>query len=190
MGTGLKAGFRGIRRPMGREFPHRPVLAVAGVTFHEGRVLLIRRGREPARGRWSIPGGVVRLGETLEEALRREIREETGVEVAVLGPVEVVERILPTQDGRIRFHYVIVDFACRYKGGVPRAASDAMDLRWVPMDRLDGVDLTKDTRRVIKKAYSHRDTTEGFDPLTPGAGSGAGGGGSPSLFGRRSQTPR
>ncbi len=143
---------------MSREFPHRPVLAVAGVVFHRGRVLLIRRGREPARGQWSIPGGVVRLGETLEEALRREIREETGVEAIPLGPVEVVERILPTEDGRIRFHYVIVDFVCRYKEGVPCAASDALELRWVPIERLGALDLPKETRKIIEKAHDYRGT--------------------------------
>lgn len=104
--------------------PKQPVVGVGAVVIWEGRVLLIRRGKEPLRGRWLVPGGTVELGETLEEAVVREIREETGVEVVPRELLTVIDRI-DRKDGRVLHHYVIVDYRCEYLGGEPRAGSDA-----------------------------------------------------------------
>ncbi len=123
-------------------------MAVGAVVVRAGDVLLVRRGRPPGRGLWSIPGGAVRLGEPLEAALRRELREETGLEVRPEAVVKVVERILP-EGGRIRYHYVIVDYACTVAGGELRAASDAEEARWVPCQDLEAWGLTGETREVL-----------------------------------------
>ncbi len=118
-----------------REFPPLPLLGVAGILFHaDGSLLMVQRGQEPARGRWSIPGGLVEVGERLETAVAREIEEETGLRVEPLHLVELVERIHPDPANpvRIRYHYVLADFLCRITGGSLAAASDADDVRWVP----------------------------------------------------------
>ena len=117
-----------------REFPSAPIVGVGAIMVERGRVLLVRRGREPLKGRWSIPGGVLELGESLKEALVREVSEETGLEVEPVELVELVDRI-HKQNGpegeRIRYHYVIADYLCRVAGGTLQAGSDADEVRWV-----------------------------------------------------------
>ncbi len=107
-----------------------PLVGVGGVIVQEGRVLLVRRGTEPLRGRWSIPGGLIEVGEMLGEAVAREVREETGLEVEPVALVELLDRI-HREDGRVRYHYVIADYLCRVTGGTLKAASDADEVRWV-----------------------------------------------------------
>ena len=124
---------------MQREFPQAPLVGVGAVVVHEGRVLLVRRGSEPLKGHWTLPGGVLEVGETLVEGVAREVREETGLLVEPLELVELVdrihhERIHPEsgrEAGRVRYHYVIADYLCRVTGGELRAASDADAVRWV-----------------------------------------------------------
>ena len=124
---------------MQREFPQTPLVGVGAVVVHEGRVLLVRRGSEPLKGHWTLPGGVLEVGETLVEGVAREVREETGLLVEPLELVELVdrihhERIHPEsgrEAGRVRYHYVIADYLCRVTGGELRAASDADAVRWV-----------------------------------------------------------
>jgi 8-oxo-dGTP diphosphatase len=115
---------------MNREFPAAPLVAVGAVIVHEGRVLLVRRGKEPMKGRWTLPGGMLEVGETLVEGVAREVREETGLEVEVLELVELLERI-HRQGKQVQYHYVIADYLCRVKGGELQAASDADAVRWV-----------------------------------------------------------
>ncbi len=126
---------------MKREYPTRPIVGVGGVVVHRQRVLLIRRGREPLKGQWSIPGGVVELGEELAEAVRRELKEETGLVVEPLAVIAVLDRIERVRR-RVKYHYVIIDYACRLKLGRLRPASDVVDARWVRREELPQYHLT------------------------------------------------
>ena len=140
-----------------REYPERPLAGVGAVILDGEKVLLVRRAREPLRGEWSLPGGLVEVGEELTEALRREILEETGLDVRVGPVVEVLDRILRDEQGRVRFHYVLVDYLCRVEGGRLEAASDAAETRWVERSRLGDYALRPETLRVIAKAFSLRE---------------------------------
>jgi len=115
---------------MQREYPVAPLVGVGAVIVHEGRVLLVQRGHEPLKGRWSIPGGLIEIGEMLHEAVVREVREETGLEIEPVELVELLDRIHREGD-RVRYHYVIADYLCRIVGGTLKAADDADAVRWV-----------------------------------------------------------
>ena len=138
---------------MSRDYPERPIIGVAAVLIENDRVTLVRRGRAPAYGEWSLPGGAVELGETLENAVIREVIEEIGLEVEVLELVAVLDRIFLDKEGQIQFHYVILDFLCRELGGELLASSDAMSCAQVPLFALDEYKLTKETKEVINRAY-------------------------------------
>ena len=137
---------------MQRHYPQMPVLSVAGVVLAGDRVLLVKRGRAPAKGIWSIPGGAVEVGETLEDALKREILEETGLKVEAGPLVEVVERILVDDEGQVEYHYVILDYLCFGQPEEPQAGSDAAEARWVPFAELSKAGLTPDTEAVVRRA--------------------------------------
>jgi 8-oxo-dGTP diphosphatase len=127
-------------------------VGVGGVVIKDDRVLLVRRGREPLKGEWSIPGGMLEVGEQLAEGARRELREETGLEVEPLEALAVFDRIV--RDGRkVRYHYVIVDFACRLIRGKLAPASDVIDARWVRRWELRRYHLTDMARAVIDGAF-------------------------------------
>jgi 8-oxo-dGTP diphosphatase len=132
--------------------PDRPVVGVGAVVIDGGRVLLIQRGKEPLRGRWVVPGGTVELGESLQEALVREIREETGIEVHVREPVLVFDRILRDEAG-VRYHYVIVDYLCGRAGGETRAGSDALDAAWATPSELAGYELPPAALEVVVDGF-------------------------------------
>jgi ADP-ribose pyrophosphatase YjhB (NUDIX family) len=119
-----------------REFPITPLVGVGAVIVHEERVLLVQRGREPMKGRWMIPGGLIEIGEMLHEAVVRETREETGLEVEPIELVELLDRI-HREEGRVRYHYVIADYLCRVTGGTLAAADDAAAVRWVERAELN-----------------------------------------------------
>ena len=146
---------------MAREYPDRPVVGVGGVVVEDGRALLIRRGSEPLRGQWSIPGGMLELGESLEAGVARELREETGLEVRVLDLIEVFDRIYaeepadgkPTEQ-RPRYHYVIVDYLCERISGEACAGSDVTDVAFAREDELEKYHLTETATRVLRKAYA------------------------------------
>ncbi len=148
-----------------REFPERPVVGVGGVVIEQGRVLLIRRGTEPLRGAWSIPGGTLELGESLTQGVARELLEETNLEVRILDLIEVFDRIFfedgtglvaaPSSDGaKPRYHYVIADYLCERSGGEPRAGSDVTDLAFAREEELPRFHLTETAARVIRKAFA------------------------------------
>lgn len=137
---------------MSREFPSAPVVAVGAVVVYQGRALLVRRGRAPAKGAWVIPGGGVELGERVEDAVLREVHEECGIAIA-LGPLAaVVSRIDRDESGRVRFHYVIIDYFARYQSGVLAAGSDAADARWVPLGELPDYALSAESLRLFEEA--------------------------------------
>ena len=128
-----------------REYPQSPVVGVGAVILRNGKVLLVMRGQEPLLGEWSIPGGAVEPGETLHEALRREILEETGLTVEVGELVEVLDRIIRDEQGRVRYHYVLVDYLCRVKEGRLQPATDVSDARWAPRPELPDFALRPET---------------------------------------------
>ena len=135
---------------MKREYPEAPIVTVGLFVRRGERVLIVQRGKEPAKGRWSIPGGAVELGEPLREAGRREVREECGIEVAVGDVACVLETIVPgSAPGAPRFHYVIIDFYADYVSGELRPASDSADARWVTRSELAQFDITEKAREIL-----------------------------------------
>jgi ADP-ribose pyrophosphatase len=134
-------------------YPERPRVAVGAVVFKEGAVLLVQRGQAPAEGSWAIPGGSVRVGETLQHAAEREILEETGVVIRAAAPVYTFDVIERDAEGRVRFHYVIVDLAAEYLAGMPRPASDAVDARWVSVDELRRRKVSPETIGLLKDRF-------------------------------------
>ena len=137
---------------MSHERPARPVLGAAAVVIHDGRVLLIRRGHAPDAGEWSIPGGAVDLGEPIEAALRREVREETGLDIAVGAFLEIYQRVERDADGSVRFHFVVLDYAATVIGGTLSAGDDAAEAAWVDSSDLDRYAVADSIRRVIARA--------------------------------------
>jgi 8-oxo-dGTP diphosphatase len=146
-----------------REYPERPFVGVGAVVIDAERVLLVRRGNEPLKGEWSVPGGAVELGETLEVATAREIREETGLDIEVGPMVDVLDRIRFDAAGRVLYHYVLVDFLCRPTGGTLCCASDAADASWAAIADLPQFGLADVTLRIIHKALDQART----GPWTP-----------------------
>jgi 8-oxo-dGTP diphosphatase len=138
---------------MRREYPDHPIVGVGAVIIKGEEVLLARRGKEPGYGKWSIPGGAVNLGETLEEAIIREVREEVNLTIRVGGVVEVLERIFRDPEGKVQYHYVLVDFLCEYLSGEERPSSDTLEVRWVPISEIPRHRLPGKTKRVIQKAF-------------------------------------
>ena len=141
---------------MSRAYPSRPVVAVGAIVVKAGKVLLVRRRREPSRGLWSLPGGAVRRGEGLREAVAREVREECGIDVRVEGVVEVLDRIYADRNGRVRYHYVIIDFLASWRKGRLQAASDISGASWVDPARIGDLPLTAGLVPVITKALRLR----------------------------------
>lgn len=137
---------------MTREYPLAPIVGVGAVVIHESRVLLIRRGHEPMKGQWSLPGGALEVGETLLEGVQREVKEETGLEVLPVALIEAVDRISRDGEDRVQFHYVLLDYLCRVTGGELCCATDAIDVRWASLDELD--EVADFTVAVIEKGFS------------------------------------
>jgi len=134
-----------------RLYPTQPVVGVGAIILRKGEILLEQRGNEPALGQWTIPGGVVEVGESLENAVRRETKEETGLDVKETSLVDVVDQVHLDKQGRIEYHYVIIDYVVTVKPGEPKPASDAKDLKWVPIGEVEGYDLTPSFRRFFVK---------------------------------------
>ena len=139
---------------MKREYPEFPLVGVGAVIVHDNRVLLIRRGQAPLLGEWSLPGGVLECGETLREATVREAQEETGLVVEAGEMLGVYERLIRAEDGRIRYHYVLIDFLCRLAGGDLKAGSDAADVRWFTRGELPALKLAFDANDVVLKGLA------------------------------------
>jgi ADP-ribose pyrophosphatase YjhB (NUDIX family) len=136
-----------------RRYPKRPILGVGAIVIDNGRVLLVERGREPLLGYWSLPGGVLEVGETLADGVLRETREETGLEVELISVVEIFERIMRDASGACEYHYVLVDYLCRPAGGALAPADDVSRVEWVERARLGEFKITEGTVPVIGKAF-------------------------------------
>ena len=138
---------------MNREYPDTPLIGVGAIIIDAGRVVLVKRGHEPLKGEWSIPGGVLEVGETLREAAVREAREETGLTVETAELLGVFDRVVKDDHGRTLYHYVLIDFLCRRLEGEPVGAGDADEAAWFTPDEVAKLTLAKDTLEVIRKGF-------------------------------------
>ena len=138
---------------MARDYAEAPVAAVGGVVIDDGAVLLVRRAFPPRQGEWSLPGGRLELGESLADGVAREVREETGLDVDVGVVVDVFDRVHRDEAGRVRYHFVIVDFLCRPRGGTLAAGDDAAEVRWVPRADVAALGVNAYAVGVIERAF-------------------------------------
>jgi 8-oxo-dGTP diphosphatase len=132
-----------------RQYPDRPFVAVGTIVVKDGDVLLARRGKEPSYGLWSIPGGAVDVGEGLKVAAARETREECGIEVEITDVLEVVERMVRDPEGRVQFHYVIIDYLARWASGELTSSPEVLESRWVPPEDFPEYEMTRGTAEVV-----------------------------------------
>lgn len=140
---------------MKREYPERPLVGVGAVIVEGDRAVLVRRAAEPTAGEWSIPGGLLELGETMRAGAEREALEETGLQVEAGEVLEILDRIVPGSSGKPRFHYVLIDFLCRRIGGELRAGGDAAEARWARESEFEGLGVAEAAAKVIRKALGH-----------------------------------
>jgi mutator protein MutT len=138
---------------MKRDYPDRPLVGVGAVIVQDGRAVIVQRASEPLKGQWSIPGGLLEVGETLRQCAAREAREETGLEVEAGEVLEVLDSIYPDPEGRTRYHYVLIDFLCRPVGGELCAGSDAAQVRWVRREELGQFTIAPTALQVLRKAF-------------------------------------
>jgi 8-oxo-dGTP diphosphatase len=134
-----------------RLYPNQPIIGVGAVIIRNGKILLEKRKGDPGRNKWTIPGGLVELGESAEQTVIREVREETNLEVEEPKLIDVVNNITPDEDGRIKYHFLIVDYFVKLRGGKLKAADDAAELRWVRFSEVENYDLTRSFREFFKR---------------------------------------
>ncbi|MCP8304202.1 MAG: NUDIX hydrolase [archaeon] len=135
---------------MSREYPEYPMVGVGALIKKDGSVLLVKREHEPGKGRWSLPGGLVNLGETMMEAVKREVEEEVGLKVKVVGLIDVFDSIVYDDEGRVRFHYVIIGFEVSLIGGEVRGSEEASQVDWFKAEELRGLKMTSTTKKLLK----------------------------------------
>lgn len=138
---------------MKRDYPERPIIGVGAVIIHHGRVLLVRRATEPLKGEWSVPGGMLELGEKLHDGIRREVLEETGLLVQPGEVLDVFDSIFRDEQGRTQYHYVLIDYLCHYTSGEAMAGSDVSQVRWVSEDGLPALRLRGSIEQVVQKGF-------------------------------------
>jgi len=134
-----------------RLYPKQPVVGIGAVIIQNGKILLEKRKSEPGKGKWSIPGGLVELGESVSQTVVREVVEETGLEVCEPKLIDVVDNVVRDKNGEVKYHFVIVDYFVKLKGGNMKASSDAEELQWVPLSEVEKYDLTKTFRAFIQR---------------------------------------
>ena len=134
---------------MNRRYPERPLVGVGALIIHSDKILLARRGKEPLKGEWTLPGGLVKTGETLVEAVKREVLEETALQIHVREVAGVFDRIYPDPAGRVEYHYILVDYLCSLASGAAQAGSDIDEVKWFTRDELSKVQLPEFTRELI-----------------------------------------
>jgi len=145
-----------------RLYPKQPVVGVGVVIIHDGKILLEKRKNEPGRGQWSIPGGLIELGESAKETAVREVKEETGLEVESPMLIDVVDNVTQDINGEVKYHFVILDYFAKLKGGELKAMSDAAELRWVQLANVESYDLTKTIREFFVKNKQKLEKLESF----------------------------
>lgn len=145
---------------MKREYPTQPLIGVGAIIITDSQILLVKRGAEPGKDRWSIPGGLVKVGETLQETVAREVKEESNLDVEVHSLIDAVNNLEKDTKGDLRYHFVILDFFVKLKSGVPTAGSDALATKWVPLDEVEKYDLTVTFRDFFQR---NREVLEQFD---------------------------
>ncbi len=139
-----------------RRYPRRPLIGVGAILLRRDRILMAQRGKQPLQGWWSLPGGALETGEALADAVRREVREETGLEIRPLGVLEIFERIMRDASGTPEYHYVLIDYVCRITGGTLCAGDDVCAVEWVRRRDLPQLRITEGTLAVIEKAFRKR----------------------------------
>jgi len=146
---------------LGREYPTRPIVGVGAVIVQDGKLVLIKRGVEPDKDKWSIPGGGVELGEAVRDAAVREAKEECGLDIELVGdsPMDALDKMVLDEKRRLQYHYILLQFLARPKGGTLKPTSDATEARWVPIEEVEKYNLTNSLRLFLKK---HRKELEGF----------------------------
>jgi 8-oxo-dGTP diphosphatase len=142
---------------MQREYPQHPLVGVGAVIVEDGRVLLVKRGKAPLLGEWSIPGGMLELGETMRQGAEREALEETGIVVRATDLLGVFDRVVPDDKKATLYHYVLIDFLCQRISGDVLAAGDAADARWFTPDEVAEISLPEDTRNIVQLGFSKAD---------------------------------
>jgi mutator protein MutT len=143
----------GSKKDDGRRYPKWPLIGVGALIFRRGRILMAQRGKEPLKGAWSLPGGALETGESLDAAVRREVREETGLEVKPVKIFEIFERIMRDSHGAAEYHYVLIDYLCRVTGGDLLAGDDVCRVEWVRERDLTELEITEGTLAVIERAF-------------------------------------
>ena len=139
---------------MSREYPNRPLVGTGALILRDGMLLLVKRGAQPGFGKWSVPGGLVELGESVQNAMMREVKEEVGLDVEAVKLTDVVDTITLDGNGRVQFHFVVVNFVARIVGGELKTATDILEARWIPVSEVDKINLTGSFRAFFEK---HRD---------------------------------
>jgi len=139
-----------------RRYPRWPLVGVGALIFERGRILMARRGKEPLKGWWTLPGGALETGELLDSAVRREVLEETGLVVEPVQVFEIFERIMSDAEGRTEYHYVLIDHECRVTGGELQAGDDVAEVAWMGLEELKGLQITEGTLGVIERAFRKR----------------------------------
>jgi ADP-ribose pyrophosphatase YjhB (NUDIX family) len=139
-----------------RRYPQRPIIGVGALILRRDRILMAQRGKQPLIGWWSLPGGALETGEALADAVRREVREETGLDIRPLGVLEIFERIMRDRSGAPEYHYVLIDYMCRVMGGTLAAGDDVCAVEWVRRRDLPKLQITEGTLAVIEKAFRKR----------------------------------
>jgi len=134
-----------------KEYPEHPMVGVGAIIVQDGKILIVRRSSEPGKGKWSVPGGLVELGETVEQAVVREVREECGLDVEVDRLIDVVDSMTFDRNGRLKYHFIILDFFVKIKGGKLRPGDDAKEAMWVSLEEVENYDLTKTFRDFLKR---------------------------------------
>jgi ADP-ribose pyrophosphatase YjhB (NUDIX family) len=139
-----------------RRYPQRPIIGVGALILKRDRILMAQRGKEPLKGSWSLPGGALETGESLADGVRREVREETGLDIRPLGVLEIFERIMRDASGAPEYHYVLIDYMCRIVGGTLAPGDDVCAVEWVRRRDLPKIEITEGTLAVIEKAFRKR----------------------------------